>query len=224
MADAAIARLDAARTPAELQAALLNGIALDDPLAPPNAPLQAAIAGAQTRLARQRMLAAAPTGVPLERQTSHDERSRLLDRLRKRRARGLDASGTEAQMRWICRDTRCTDCAASREYKAVCIQFTLECLAVRVKERLKRNTSNAYALDPAVTAFMTRFSANPLRVWISEAEALYALPGELDRMHASVVVPTQDGTEAKRKEAYEYRLHAGSIRRVIESLRRCEAA
>lgn len=231
MADAAIARLSAARTDAELQAALLHGIAHDDPLEPANEALQAAMRAARRRLARQRRVAALVPPVanaseappPLARVASHSQRDALLSQRRLQRSLGADTAGTERLMKDICHDTRCTDCTESREYRAVCLQFILECLSVRMATRLRFDSKNGYAVDSPVTAFMARFVTDPYGVWLDDTHALYGLPAQLQRMLATVVQPTAVD-KASRKEAKEYRLHTWSITQMIRSLRSCEAA
>ena len=106
----------------------------------------------------------------------------------------------------------------------MCLQFILECLSVRLATRLRFDAANGYAIEPAVTALMTRFIADPYRVWLDETHAFYNLPNELMRMHATVVTATLDGSTQRRREANEYRLHAESVGKMVQSLRACERA
>ena len=71
---------------------------------------------------------------------------------------------------------------------------------------------------------MTRYSNDPLRTWLDETASLLTLPDRLDEQYASVVQPTDDGTKLKRTEAKLYKSHMDSIRLVIESIGRCDAA
>lgn len=177
-----------------------------------------------TRLGRVRKLLASMTEpVPAARQQSHLERLGMIAEANTRRSVGLDTALLEDTMKNVCKDFRCSDCSESTSYRSVCLNFMLTCLSIRVKTRLHYDTQNGYAIDPPITALMQRIVNNPTVVWLDENDAFMALPDALDRMHATVVLPTAVDKKSK-KEAREYAIHAQSIRKIIESIGRCEQA
>ena len=66
--------------------------------------------------------------------------------------------------------------------------------------------------------------ANPIGTWIHENQLFYSLPDELDDQYTTVVLPTVDGTRKTKQEAREYLLHKNSIRKIVESIHKCEQA
>jgi len=146
----------------------------------------------------------------------------MLMEAQTRRSLGLDASVLQQTMKNTCKDVRCSDCSSENaSYRAVCLSFFLNCLAIRVQTRLKFDAANGYRIEPALTQFMERLIADPQRVWLGEPKYFGALPDLLDLMYTNVVLPTAVNKKGKR-EAKEYEWHKDSIRRIVESIGRCE--
>ena len=125
-------------------------------------------------------------------------------------------------MKDTCYDTRCTDCELGDQYQAVCLNFMISCLGIRVARRLQGDLDNGYNIDPTVTAFMKRLVDNPVRVFLHENESFYDLPTLLEQQFVTVVQPTNDGTRKAKKEIRQYKIHKNSISKVIASIGRCE--
>ena len=182
------------------------------------------------RLRRYQKLARSLISPLLMRQKSHDHRWRMLAEMRLKRALKMDTASIDKEMKDHCYGERdgivpyCRDCSQSAEYQSLCLNFYIECIAVRIKTRLQHDATNGYAIDPAVTAFMTRYVHDPIRTWLDEPHLLLGLPDKLDEQHASVVVPTDDGSKVKRTEAKLFKSHTDAIRTAIANLARCDAA
>jgi hypothetical protein len=202
-----------AESPAEIHVALLQSMHLIGK----SPKVAAAIRKANDQVQRMKKLQEKqPKPLIPTRQSSHDERIALIERMR----RGDHTA--EKEMKDTCYDTRCTDCELGDEYQAVCLNFMIYCLGIRVARRLQGDLDNGYEIDPTVTAFMERLSDNPVRVFIHENESFYNLPTWLDQQFKMVVEPTNDSTRKAKKEIREYRLHKDSITKVIASIGRCE--
>ena len=173
------------------------------------------------RLTRRLM---APPLPNIERQTSHQNRLALLADVRGARNLGLDMEKLNTELKNNCYDTFCKQCEESPEYATVCLQFMLECLAVRIKTRLDTDAKNGYFYDPKVTAFMQRFVTNPLRTWVDETAAFYTLPDQLDTAYNTVVLNTTVGRGKNNYEKNSFKRHIKSIRKMIESIKRCDIA
>ena len=184
------------------------------------------------RLRRYRKLARSLISPLLVRQKSHDHRWRMLAEMRLKRSLKMDTTSIDKEMKDHCYGERdnmatppyCRDCTQSAEYQSLCLNFYIECIAVRIKTRLQHDVQNGYAIDPAVTAFMTRYVHDPIRTWLDEPHLLLGLPDKLDEQHASVVLPTDDGSKIPHTEAKLYKSHADAIRDAIANLARCDAA
>lgn len=202
-----------AQKPAEIRSALLQSTHLIN--TSPN--VGVAIRKAQDQLRRMKKLKEKPPEpLPPTRQTSHDERIALIERMR----RGDNTA--EKEIKDNCHDTKCRDCKESQEYQAVCLNFLLQCLSLRVKRRLRGDSDNGYQIHDGITAFMNRLVNDPVRVWIHETKSFYNLPSWLDHEFATVVQPSDDGTRKAKKEVKEYGLHKDSIAKIIASIGRCE--
>ena len=198
---------------AEIHVALLQSVHLIGK----SSKIGAAIRKANEQVRRMKKLQEKlPKPLELTRQTSHDERIGLIERLRK------GDTTAEREMKDTCYDTRCTDCELGDQYQAVCLNFMISCLGIRVARRLQGDLDNGYNIDPTVTAFMKRLVDNPVRVFLHENESFYNLPAWLDQQFAMVVDPTNDGTKKSKKEIRQYKLHKDSIAKVIASIGRCE--
>ena len=221
----AVQALQAATDAASIRAALLDAARYNNAAHPA---VQAAVREAQRLLTRLKRVAllmpTAPTPLPVERQASHEERMNLLVEIRLKRALGVDTRGTERKIKDACRDSRCTQCELSPTFRAVCMQYLLECIAIRCKTRVSFDVQNGYAIAPDVTAFMQRLAHDPLSAWLDDSATFFALPARLQAEYTRAVVPSMDGTRRTRKEAGEYRRHATSIAKMVAALRRCELA
>ena len=185
-------------------------------LASPDAEVEAKVKEAREKLRRLETLRGlAKRMLSVERQASHDERLDILTRLQ------LGDTTAEQEMHKTCKDFRCTSCEESQEYKATCLNFLLRCLAERVETRLGHDQQNGYAIDPRITDFMRRLSTDPVKVFLHENKLLKKLPSILQHEYDVIVAPTSVN-RATKKEAYQYRSHMASIKRIIESIGRCE--
>ena len=215
----AIERLQQAWTYRELRDALIHSVYFQrDPS------VQAAIETARAKLKRiQKLRHVAKRVLAPVRQQSHAERIALLEKVRRERAGSVSTEAVEKEMKNICKDFRCVDCAESEEYKSICLQFLLECLAIRLATRQTFDLQNGYSIHPQVTAFQQRYIANPIGTWIHENARFNSLPDLLDEQYDTVVLPAvKTDSRTSRQEAREYRLHKDAIRKIIESIRRCE--
>jgi hypothetical protein len=229
-AEEALNQLRDATDTASLRAAILAASTYNTPAHPD---IQAEMNAALSRLSRftrtDQLTYANNTGpiVP-ERRPSQDERVRLMLEWRLRRGLGIPVETTEEAMEDICHDTRCKRCSSeSQSYQAVCMNFMLECVRVRIMTRMHYDTVNHYTdlpgWDATLTAAMQRFVENPIRFWLDEHPVFYGLGDRLVALHESVVKPTGvDG--ATKFEARMYGSHAKSIQRVILHIRKCDAA
>ena len=210
-----------------IRAALLTAVQYDTRA---NPDVQVEIRAARRRLRRLQRIALLtpahdPTPLPPQREASHRERMTLLLEVRLKRSLGVPTVAiTERAIKDACRDSRCTDCSLSPAFRAVCLNYLLECIGVRVATRVRYDAANGYAIDPALSAFLQLVAADPLSAWLDHSEAFYALPASLDRQYNNVVLRTLDGAQQRRKEAREYELHKDSLRRMIEAFGRCERA
>ena len=220
MAAEALAALQKATTEAERRAALLQAMPFNTDAHPE---VKQAFEAERRRQHRMGLLAANLTAeVAISRQNSHHERMGMLMEAHTRRSLGLDASVLQQAMKNTCKDFRCSDCSSENgSYRAVCLSFMFNCLAIRVQTRLQFDAANGYRIEPAVTQFMQRFVADPQRVWLDEQKYFRALPDILDLMYTNVVLPTAVNKNGKR-EAKEYHWHKDSIRKIVESIGRCE--
>ena len=200
-----------------------------------NATVQAEVQSAEQRLERLVRLAKLTPpmmSAPLTpvRQQSHRQRMHLLMESRLKKAlismgnNIIDLSATERLMKDACHDDRCGDCSQSAEYQSVCLQFALECLAIRMSTRLRFDAANGFAIPAETTRFMHAFVADPVRVWLDHSQRLYSLGHELDAAYDTAVLRTDDGSKESRKEIKEYRLHADSLKKMILNLQACDAA
>jgi hypothetical protein len=221
MADHVVRVLQAASTVAELQAALLSATPFNDDAHPA---VRDAVSAAQQRLRDRRitMLTANMTGeVPVARRDSHRERMGMLVEAGTRRSLDLDMAVLNKSMRLICRDYRCEDCSMSEAYKSVCLRFMLDCLKIRLQERLYYDAVNGYEIEEEIREDMAAFVDNPMRFYLDHHDDFANLPSMLERMHYVVVAPTAVD-EHSRAEARDYELHAASVRKIVEAILRCE--
>ena len=184
------------------------------------------------RLVRLAKLTPPMMSAPLTpvRQQSHRQRMHLLMESRLKKVlismgnNIIDLSATERLMKDACHDDRCGDCSQSAEYQSVCLQFALECLAIRMSTRLRFDAANGFAIPVPTREFMEAFVADPVRAWLDHSQRLYSLGTELDAAYDTAVLPTDDGTKARRKEVKEYRLHVDSLKKMILNLQACDTA
>ena len=220
---------DAADT-ASMRAAILAASTYNTPTHPD---IQTEMNAALSRLSRvtrtDQLTFANNTGpiVP-ERRPSHDERVRLMMEWRLRCGLGIPIKTTEEAMKDICYDDRCQECSSeSQSYQAVCMNFMLECVRVRIMTRMHYDTVNHYTTlpgwDATLTAAMQRFFENPIRFWLDKLAVFYGLGDRLVALHEPTVKST--GVDKNTKaETRLYHSHAKSIQRVILQIRKCDAA
>eukprot|EP00966_Prymnesium_polylepis_P215340 4987110-Prymnesium_polylepis.5 len=147
---------------------------------------------------------------------------------RLRRGLGLDLETTEEMMKDTCHDNRCTSCAhETPPYQAICQNFMLECLRVRIMTRMQYNVTNKYILLPGwpsgLTDELQRYVDNPIRFWIDETSTFYTLGDRLVALHEPLIKPTGIDKNSK-SEARLYLSHASSIQKVISNIRKCDAS
>ena len=221
MASEAIAALQSATTEAERRAALVQAMPYNTEAHPD---VQQAFQTVRQRQHRMGLLVANFTALPVNptRQSSHRERMGFLMEAQTRRSLGLDDSILKRAMKDTCKSFRCPDCdAEGASYKSTCLQFMLNCLGVRIQTRLHYDKENGYRIDPVLTNVMERFVANPVGFWLDEHAQFVTLPDALDLMYVTVVSGTAVDEESRR-EAKHYNKHAEAIRKVVESIGRCE--
>ena len=109
----------------------------------------------------------------------------------------------------------------SEAYKSVCLRFMLDCLKIRLQERLYFDALNGYEIEEEIRDDMTSFVENPMRFYLDHHEDFANLPAMLERMHYVVVAPTAEDAHTKA-EARDYELHAASVRKIVEAILRCE--
>jgi len=187
-------------------------------LASPDAEVEEKVREAREKLRRLetlRMLAKRMLSV--ERQQSHDTRIDIMSRLK------LGDENAEEEMHEHCKDTYCTSCEESQEYKATCLNFLLRCLGQRVGTRLQYDLKNGYAIHPGITAFMIRLRDDPIKTCLHENRLFSNLPDVLEHEYNVIVYPT--GVDpASRGERRNYRNHVAAIKKIIDSIGRCERA
>ena len=224
------AAVEAATLPATIKAAIVKATPFNTPEHPQ---IQAAIEKALNRLAlatREAQLTdmSEEGPLPVDRQSSSDKRERLMLEMRLKRNLGVPIGKTADAMRHMCYDTYCKTCATeSPKYQAICVNFMLECLAVRVSERLMFDRLNGYRrLVPAdLTNAMRRYVADPVRFWLHETALFYSLGDRLVHLFENVIKPNAAGQSTHKKaEARKFGAHAGSIQHVISNIRKCDAS
>lgn len=187
-------------------------------LASPDAEVEEKVREAREKLRRLetlRMLAKRMLSV--ERQQSHDTRIDIMSRLK------LGDENAEEEMHKHCKDTYCASCEESQEYKATCLNFLLRCLAQRVATRLHFDQKNGYSIHPGITAFMIRLRDDPIKTFLHENKLFNNLPKVLEHEYNVIVEPTGVDT-ASRGERRNYRNHVAAIKKIIDSIGRCERA
>jgi hypothetical protein len=187
-------------------------------LASPDAEVEEKVREAREKLRRLetlRMLAKRMLSV--ERQQSHDTRIDIMSRLK------LGDENAEEEMHKHCKDTYCASCEESQEYKATCLNFLLRCLAQRVATRLHFDQKNGYSIHPGITAFMIRLRDDPIKTFLHENKLFSNLPDVLEHEYNVIVEPTGVDT-ASRGERRNYRNHVAAIKKIIDSIGRCERA
>ena len=229
-AEEALNQLRRATDAASLKAAVLVA-AMYNTSAHPD--IQAEIRTALTRisrLTRTNQLTYVNDGGPLfpERRPSNDERVRLMMEWRLRRGLGIPVETTEDAMKDICYDSRCEHCSAeSQSYQAVCMNFMLECVRIRMITRMHYDKVNKYeslpGWDGSLTAVMKRYVEFPIRFWLDESAVFYGIGDRLVALYEPVVKPTGVDRHTKA-EARLFRSHAKSIRRVIRNILKCDAS
>jgi hypothetical protein len=224
MADQALAALPSAATDAELEVAILRAMPFNDHAHPDVMDAIAAAQERQRRLRRVAMLTAdATAAVPVARQDSHRQRMGYLVQAQTNRSMGLDDAILKRAMKDTCRDFRCPDCTESGSYKSVCLNFMLSCLAIRIQTRIHYDKVNKYNIPPETTALLQEFVNGPIQFWLNEHAYFRKIPDMLDRIYTRIVQPTAVD-KATRGEADDYKRHTDSIRKIVESILKCEAA
>ena len=224
-----VSHLQQAQDVASLRAAILAATPFGR-----DATVQVGVENARWRLSRLvRMTKLTPRsfdGVPIERQKSHKDRVRLLMESRLKHAllsmgnEMLDVSSTEKQMKTLCHNDHCTDCSESGEYQAICLQFVLDCVRVRIQTRLYYDKQNGYNIPERTRDFMEMYVANPVRTWLDFPQRLYSLENELDHAYNTVVLATDDGTKDAFAEIRKYKGHIDSIAKMLRTLQACDRA
>ena len=187
-------------------------------LASPDAEVEEKVREAREKLRRLetlRMLAKRMLSV--ERQQSHDTRIDIMSRLK------LGDEKAEADLHGHCKDTYCTSCEESQEYKATCLNFLLRCLGQRVGTRLQYDQKNGYAIHSGITAFMIRLRDDPIKTFLHENKLFNNLPDVLEHEYNVIVEPTGKDKDSK-DERRNYRNHVRAIKKIIGSIGRCERA
>jgi hypothetical protein len=97
---------------------------------------------------------------------------------------------------------------------------------VRFQERLTNDIANGYNRLPGwpadITPAMQRFVNDPIRFWLDETGFLYTLGDRLVDLYERVIKRTKVDQHTKF-EAGHYKIHARSIKRVIDNFRKCDA-
>ena len=220
--DEVIHALNHAETDAELNAALLRATPYND-----SHLVRDAIIAAQERQERRRrvvmLTSQVSDQVPVMRQDSHQERTGYLLQAQTNRSLGLEDEALSRSMKDTCKDFRCPDCSEGGAYKSVCLHFMLQCLAIRIRTRLEYDKINQYKILPETTALLQEFVGNPLQFWLDEHPYFRKIPDMLDKIYDRIVKPTVVD-EYTRHEAAQYESHKESIRKIVDSILRCEAA
>ena len=220
--DEVIHALNSASTDAELNAALLRATPYND-----SHLVRDAIIAAQERQEWRRrvvmLTSQVSDQVPVMRQDSHQERMGYLLQAQTNRTLGLEDEALTRAMKDTCKDFRCPDCNEGGAYKSVCIHFMLQCLAIRIRTRLEYDKINQYKILPETTALLQEYVDNPLQFWLDEHPYFLKIPDMLDTIYTRIVQPTVMD-ESTRREADEYYKHKESIRKIVDSILRCEAA
>ena len=127
--------LKVAETEEELMAALQSQYLQE--MSSPDAEVEEKVKEAREKLIRlEKLRGLAKRMLSVERQQSHDTRIDIMSRLK----RGDE--NAEEEMHKHCKDTYCTSCEESQEYKATCLNFLLRCLGQRVGTRLHFDKKN----------------------------------------------------------------------------------
>ncbi len=185
-------------------------------LASPDAEVEEKVKEAREKLKRLETLRGlARRMLSVERQQSHDTRIDIMSRLK------LGDENAEEEMHKHCKDTYCTSCEESQEYKATCLNFLLRCLAQRVATRLHFDQKNGYAIHPGITAFMMRLRDDPIKTFLHENKLFNNLPDVLEHEYNVIVKPTGVDKDSK-DERRDYRNHVKAIKKIINSIGRCE--
>ena len=217
--DEVIHALNHAETDAETNAALLRATPYND-----SHLVRDAIIAAQERQERRRRVGMLTVSQPpVTRQESHQERMGYLLQAQTNRTLGLEDEALTRAMKDTCKDFRCPDCNEGGAYKSVCIHFMLQCLAIRIRTRLEYDKINQYKILPETTALLQEYVDNPLQFWLDEHPYFRKIPDMLDKIYTRIVQPTVVD-EYTRHEAAEYYKHKESIRKIVDSILRCEAA
>ena len=187
-------------------------------LASPDAEVEEKVREAREKLRRlETMRMLAKRMLSLERQQSHDTRIDIMSRLK------LGDEKAEADLHGHCKDTYCTSCEESQEYKATCLNFLLRCLGQRVGTRLQYDQKNGYAIHPGITSFMIRLRDDPIKTFLHENKLFNNLPDVLEHEYNVIVEPTRKDKDSK-DERRNYRNHVRAIKKIIHSIGRCERA
>ena len=217
--DEVIHALNHAETDAELNAALLRATPYNDS----HLVRDAIIAAQERQERRRRVVMLTVSQPPVTRQESHQERMGYLLQAQTNRTLGLEDEALSRAMKDTCKDFRCPDCSEGGAYKSVCIHFMLQCLAIRIQTRIKYDKLNHYKILPETTALLQEFVGNPLQFWLDEHPYFRKIPDMLDKIYDRIVKPTVVD-EYTRHEAAQYESHKESIRKIVDSILRCEAA
>ena len=209
-----------AETDTELNAALLRATPYNN-----SDVMRDAIVEAKERQERRRRIAmlTASQPSPITRQDSHQERIAYLLQAQTNRSLGLEDETLSRSMKDTCKDFRCPDCGEGGAYKSVCINFMLQCLAIRIRTRITYDKLNQYKILPETTALLQEFVDNPQKFWLDEHPYFRKIPDMLDKIYDRIVQPTVVDEHTQR-EAAEYYKHKESIRKIVDSILRCEAA
>ena len=224
-----MASLRAARSIPEIRSAMLEGMGFD----PDENPevfeeMRRANVRREERRTREAALhrnTAMPSAVENEEQVEHDKRQRLLTELRQKRADGVDLTGIETSVKNFCYDTKCEDCNSSLEFQSLCIQFMIECIAIRIKITLIDNDAiNRYNIEPPLAGLIRRFVADPVNVWLNEPDQVYSIGDRLEEVYQGHIEPLTHRPNPKdvRNEARSFRIHQKKIRSLLRHLQRCE--
>jgi hypothetical protein len=226
----ALARLREATDVESLRSAILAAAFLNTP---DNPAVQTEMRAAYKRLsrhARMQQLNQAPADLvemTPERRKSSDERLRLMIDLKNKQYFDVPLEATEKAMKDICYDNRCVSCASTTPaYQAICTNFTLDCLRVRITTLLAQSKKNGYThlkgWPSGLTAELERYVSNPSRFWLDETDHFYSLGDRLFALHKPVIKPA--GRDEKSKyEAGQFKVHSRSIQKVIRTFRNCDA-
>jgi hypothetical protein len=170
---------------------------------------------------RLRIIYASPqTPIPFKRIPEHNERTQFLWGAH---FAGKDNEMVKKMSSTTCKLHQCKACGTGM-HRATCMQFLIMCIAMRLKTRLVFDQMNNYKIHKSIVDFMTEYVDNPIKVWLTTPEKLYALSTDLENMYQTVVEPTKNDSPNASREVEQYRGHLSALQEMISSLRRCHQA